>query len=326
MSDKSGKTANASEKTNDPHNTRMTELFGNKEAFISFLKDCVKAPWINELDEENLRRSPKEYVLQDFKKKAADIVYEGTLNKGKRKIIFYVLQENQSRVDYRMAYRILLYIVEVLRDFYNHADPVERRRKNFKFPVVFPIVFHTGSGRWTVSLNLKSMFDGYENFGDYVLNFNYALVDAKGYSDESVKTFRSKLLKVMIMLEKSKEFTEIIEVAKKYKNEIRSFNEEEQRVLNAALDILNEVYGQKYNFSEILYAENAERVDRMLADIVTNAKNYERNLVKKGKSEGEIIGKEEMVKEMLIDGEPMEKIMRYSKFTEEKIRKIEKTL
>ena len=30
------------EKTTDnPHDTKLKELFGNKEAFISFLRDCV---------------------------------------------------------------------------------------------------------------------------------------------------------------------------------------------------------------------------------------------------------------------------------------------
>ena len=37
-------------------------------------------------------------------------------------------------------------------------------------------------------------------------------------------------------------------------------------------------------------------------------------------------GKVEMAKEMLLDGEPMAKIIKYSKLTEEKIREIEKTL
>ena len=130
-----------SEITNDPRDTRLSELFGNKEAFISFLRDCVKPEWIDDLDDGSLRRSPKQYVLQDFKKKAADVVYEATLKNGKEKIIFIVLQENQSRVDYRMPYRLLLYIVEILRDYYNHADTKERKRKNFKFPAVVPIVF-----------------------------------------------------------------------------------------------------------------------------------------------------------------------------------------
>jgi len=43
------------EKTNDPHDVRLKELFGNKDAFISLLKDCVKAEWINDIDTDSLK-------------------------------------------------------------------------------------------------------------------------------------------------------------------------------------------------------------------------------------------------------------------------------
>jgi len=316
------KTTSDSEKTNDPHDTRLRELFGNKEAFISFLKDCVKPDWIDDLDEISLRRSPKEYILQDFKKKSADVVYEATLKNGKEKIIFFVLQENQSKVDYRMPYRLLLYIVEILRDYYNHADENERKRKNFKFPAIFPVIFYTGRQKWTVPTNLKSIFAGYERFGEHLINFNYSLVDVKGYDEDSLKDFRSKLLKVIILFEKSQKFTEIIELAKNYKGEIRKFDEEEQRVLIGALDIFNDVYGQKYDFAEILYTKNAEGVDRMLADIVANAKNYEKTIRKEG-AEAKAIT---MAKKMLLKNKPIDEIMEFTELTEEKIREIEEEI
>jgi len=40
-------------KTNDPHDVRMKLVFGNKEAFLSLLADCVKAEWIGDLDTES---------------------------------------------------------------------------------------------------------------------------------------------------------------------------------------------------------------------------------------------------------------------------------
>jgi hypothetical protein len=326
-------------KTDSPHDTRLTELFGNKEAFVSFLKDCVKAPWIEELDEGSLRRSPKSYVLQDLKKKRADVVYEARLNGG-AEVVFYVLLENQSRVDHRMPYRLLLYMVEILRDYYNHADAKERKRKGFRFPVVFPIVFYTGSGRWTAPLRLRETFAGHEKFGDHLLDFSYSLVEARGYDDESVKGFRSKLLKVMMLLEKSREFVEVLETAARHKDDIAGLDEEERRVLGAALEILSQVHGAsgKYNLNEIVYAKSAGRVDSMLADVIANAKNYEKSLMKRGRAEGKIEGRAEgkiegkkekaieMAKEMLMDGEPMAKIMKYSKLSETEIGEIEKTL
>ncbi|MDR2971354.1 MAG: Rpn family recombination-promoting nuclease/putative transposase, partial [Bacteroidales bacterium] len=160
-------------KTNDPHDTRLKELFRNKKAFISLLKDCVKEDWINDLDEDSLRLSNTSYILQDFKKKEADIVYEATLNNGKQRVVFYLLLEIQSEVDYRMPYRLLLYIVEILRFYYNNSDANERESKDIKFPAVFPIVFFSGKDTWTVPLNIKDMFDSPLDFGDYILNFNY---------------------------------------------------------------------------------------------------------------------------------------------------------
>ena len=70
--------------------------------------------------------------------------YEATISNGRQKVIFYVLLELQSRVDYRMPYRLLLYMVEILRHYYNNADVNARKRKKFKFPAVVPIVFFSG--------------------------------------------------------------------------------------------------------------------------------------------------------------------------------------
>ncbi|MCL2399044.1 MAG: Rpn family recombination-promoting nuclease/putative transposase [Defluviitaleaceae bacterium] len=92
-------------------------------------------------------------------------------------------------------------IVEILRYCYNHADVNERDNKDFKFPVVFPIVFFSGKDTWTVPFNLREMFSAYETFGDYSLNFEYMLINAKGYDGDTLKGFSSKLSGLILMLE-----------------------------------------------------------------------------------------------------------------------------
>ena len=310
----------ANNTTNAPHDTRLKELFKNKDAFISLLKDCIKAEWINDLDEDSLKPSNHSFILQDFKKKEADIVYEATLNNGKEKVIFYVLLELQRKVDYRMPYRLLLYIVEILRYYYNNADVNARKRKNFKFPAVFSIIFFNGSQKWNVPLNLKEMFDGHKRFGNYLINFNYALVDVKGYDNETVKHFQSQLLKVMMMFEKSKNFFELGETVEKYKSEIAKLNDEEFRIISAAFEILSKIYGNtnNYNLNEIIQAKNTGRVDSMLSDILANPKKYERNLVKKTKIE--------MAEKLLKRGLSVEDIAEDTSLTIIEINKIKNTL
>ena len=307
-----------SEKTNDPHDTRLKELFRNKDAFISLLKDCVKAEWINDLDEDSLSLSNHSFILQDFKKKEADIVYEATIKNGKEKVVFYVLLELQKKVDYRMNYRLLLYIVEILRHYYNQSDVNNRKRKDFKFPAVYPMVFFNGSRKWTVPLNLREMFYGDKQFGSNLINFNYALVDVKGYDDGSVKDFRSKLLKVMMLFEKSRGFTEVIETVKKYKDDVVNLNDEEKRILNVAVDIFSDIYGQKqsYKLDEIVHEKNTERVDIMLADWLTDAKTYASNLKKEGKKE--------QAKKMLLKNRPIDEIIEFTELTEKEIKNIAK--
>jgi predicted transposase/invertase (TIGR01784 family) len=300
------------------------ELFSNKEAFYSLLKDCVKADWIAELDIGSLKRNNASFILQDYKKKEADIVYEATINNGRKKVIFYILLELQSRVDYRMPYRLLLYIVEILRYSYNSSDVTGRVRKNYKFPAVVPIVFFSGSRKWTVPTNLREMFDGYENFGDSLLNFNYSLVDVKGYNDESVKGFHSKLLKVIVMLEKSASITDLGDVIKKYKNEISQFTDEEMRIIRVGVEILDSIYKSDgdMTLSEALKTQNVEEVSSMLTNLVANEKRRAKQLIKQGRQEERL----ETAKALLDMGLPMEQILKATRMTIEDIERIKKEL
>ncbi|MCL2400208.1 MAG: Rpn family recombination-promoting nuclease/putative transposase, partial [Defluviitaleaceae bacterium] len=225
----------------NPHDKRHKALFSNKKSFLSLLKDCVKEPWVYELNEDSITKTNNSFILQDFSEKEADIVYEATLN-GK-KVIFYILLELQSKVDYRMPYRLLLYIVEILRYYYNQADVNERDNKDFKFPVVFPIVFFSGKDTWKVHFNLREMFSGYETFGDYVLNFEYMLINAKGYDDDTLKNFSSKLLGLILMLEKSKNDLEFYSSVRDNLGIIERFDNEEKRVLSLCIKIMDIAYG-----------------------------------------------------------------------------------
>ena len=166
------------DKIHQPHDKRFKILLSNPKRFLDFLKDCVNMPWVGHLDKNTLKKSENSFILQDFKEKEADIVYEAMLNGNK--IILYILLEHQSKVDYRMPYRLALYQNEIMRYYYNNSSPEIREAKGFKFPPVFSVVLFTGSDEWNVSLRIRDMFENAELFGDYVLNFEYLLLDAKG--------------------------------------------------------------------------------------------------------------------------------------------------
>jgi predicted transposase/invertase (TIGR01784 family) len=302
----------------NPHDKRFKALFSNKKSFISLLTDCVKEPWVKDLDENTLVKSDRSFILQDFSEKEADIVYKAILNG--QEIIFYILMELQSNVDYRMPYRLLLYIVEILRDYFNQADTNARDNKDFKFPVVFPIVFYSGSNSWTVPLSIKQMFDSPERFGSYVLDFDYMLLDAKGFDTKELKQFSSRLLAVILLLEKSKSNVEFYEGIRNSLDDVKTFDVEERRIFNLFIKIMDIAYG--YNKSEeiktLLDMNSVMEVDRMLTDVIENAK-YEKEQLK---LEGKLEGKLEDAKVMLLEKFPIDIIVRITKLPREKIENI----
>ena len=306
----------------NPHDKRHKELLSNKKSFLSLLRDCVKEPWVYELDEDSITKTNNSFILQDFSEKEADVVYEATLN-GKT-VIFYVLLELQSRVDYRMPYRLLLYIVEILRYYYNHADVNERDNKDFKFPVVFPIVFFSGKDTWTVSFNLREMFSDYETFGDYVLNFEYMLVNAKGYDDDTLKGFSSKLLGLILMLEKTKNDLEFYSSIRDNLDSIGTFDDEEKRVLSLCIKIMDIAYG--YNKGEdiqrLLSENQIQEVDKMLCDVIEYAKVEKEDLISKGISQGKLEKAMEVARNMLIESIPIDVVVRATGLPREQIENI----
>ncbi|PRR71638.1 hypothetical protein MHFGQ_11830 [Moorella humiferrea] len=74
--------------------------------FLELLKTFVREDWVEAIDADDLILVNKSYVLQDFSEKEADIVYR--LKTKKRNVIFYVLLELQSTVDYLIPFRLLL--------------------------------------------------------------------------------------------------------------------------------------------------------------------------------------------------------------------------
>jgi len=311
-------------KIDNPHDTRAKILFSNKKTFLSLLRDCVKTEWVDDIDPASLRKMDKSFILPDFSGKEADIVYEAVFDG--QKIIFYVLLELQSGVDFTMPYRLLLYIVEILRDFYNNSDTKARGNKDFRFPAVYPLVFYSGGGEWTAPVSLKEIFGAYEVFGSNILNFDYALVPVKGYTKEDLQLFSSKLLGLAMLLEKSRSETEFIESLRQSYDAIKTFDEEEQRILNAYIKIMENAYGfDTRGAIQILTAdsEREKEADQMLSDVLEYAKVKDAKLleqgIKTGIKRGIKTGKLEVAREMLRENYSVDSIMRITKLSKEQI-------
>lgn len=171
-------------KHHQPHDKGYKYLLSSKKVFIDLLRSFVKQGWVEQIDETNVIKVDKSYILQDFADKEADLVYR--VNVKEQEVIFYVLLEMQSSVDFQMPFRLLLYMVEIWRDILKNTDKNEAARKDFRLPVIVPIVLYNGKQEWTAARTYKEILNAYELFSDHVLDFSYILLDVNRYTEEEL--------------------------------------------------------------------------------------------------------------------------------------------
>ncbi|WP_171011461.1 Rpn family recombination-promoting nuclease/putative transposase, partial [Haloimpatiens lingqiaonensis] len=171
-------------KIHHEHDVGYKYIFSHKETFLELLRSFTKNEWVNLIKEDDLVLVDKSYILSDFEEEESDILYKVNING--QEVLFYVLLEFQSKVDFQMPIRLLFYMTEIWRDILKNVHKNERRRKSFKLPAIIPIVIYNGKNNWTAVRSFKEVLSGYELFGENIIDFSYILLDINKYSKEEL--------------------------------------------------------------------------------------------------------------------------------------------
>lgn len=167
-------------KENNIHDKSYKDLFSNKDVFIKLIRNYVSDTWGNELEPQNLSLIDKSFILQDYEKIESDIVYKASIED--EEVIFYVLLEFQSSVDYSMPIRLFLYMSSIWREIVKNTDKNEFKRKDFKLPAIVPIVLYNGKDKWTTPKTFKEKINKASIFGNNIVDFEYILLDVNRYN------------------------------------------------------------------------------------------------------------------------------------------------
>jgi predicted transposase/invertase (TIGR01784 family) len=151
------------------HDKGYKRILSKKRNFLDLLKHHIKAQWVNRISEDDLELVNGEFILKDFRDKEADIIYRARI--GAQDVVFYVLLELQSGVDQTMPFRLLIYMVELLRRVFADADEDTRELKSFRLPAVVPIVLYNGGSEWSAVHSFKEYLAEYALFAPYIIDF-----------------------------------------------------------------------------------------------------------------------------------------------------------
>ncbi|NAS20044.1 transposase, partial [Clostridium butyricum] len=223
--------------------------------------------WANLIKEEDLILVDKSYILADFEEEESDILYKVKING--QEVIFYVLLEFQSKVDFQMPMRLLFYMTEVWRDILKNTDKNQRKRKAFKLPAIIPIVLYNGKNKWTAKMNFKEILSGYELFEDNILDFNYMLFDINRYDDEELINM-SNLVSAIFLLDQEMNEEELIRRLRKIIYVLKKISPEQfsvfkQWLKNIVKPRLREEMQEEVD--DVLNKSNQEEVDVMVSNL-----------------------------------------------------------
>ena len=93
----------------------------------------------------------------------------------------FFLLEHQSKIDYKMPYRMAEYSFEIIRDA---VDEKQIKKKDYKLPKVIPILLYTGNGEWKVPDSMRQ--EVYGELEELGINVKYKPIDMNIYTNQSL--------------------------------------------------------------------------------------------------------------------------------------------
>ncbi|EYE87104.1 transposase, partial [Fervidicella metallireducens AeB] len=202
----------------------------------------------------------------DYEELESDIVYKAVIDNSE--VIFYILLEFQSYVDYSMPIRLFLYMAEIWRGILRDTEKTKIKSKDFKLPAIVPLVLYNGEYKWTVERRFKNVISKSELFGDNVIDFEYILIDINKYEKEELMKI-GNIASAVFLLDQKVDIEEFISRVKEVALSFNNLSEEQKMMLrhwlrNTLSDELKDKLGEK--IEDILIA-NKEEVMIMTSNI-----------------------------------------------------------
>jgi predicted transposase/invertase (TIGR01784 family) len=293
------------------HDKGYKDLYSKKEIALDLFKNISNAAWTKNLKPEDLELSNNTFVTSDYEEKEADIIYKANVN-GKE-VVFYILLEFQSTVDYTMPLRLLQYMCQILNQYSANVD-YKKYDKNIKLPAIVPIVLYNGQQVWDVPKQFRKMIYNEELFGNSLINFEYAVFDIsndKKLTKDNLIELKNVTAAIFLLDQKidALEFLQRIKIIALYFNslsntEIRAIK---RWIKNTVVDPLAtsaiKILEADREDVELMVARNAFILDEMKEKAKKEGREEGiKEGIKEGREKGIKEGKEEGIKEGIKEG------------------------
>lgn len=182
------------------------EIFKNDTLTSQFLRNYTNIPIFANVqpeDIEDVSRKYRAFLGVEYESDTIKKVYirreDGTLE---REVYVISLIEHKSDIDYDVAMQLLRYMTVIWQEYKKNRNKENKdasKRKNFRYPLIIPIVYYEGSKKWTADLHLKDRIDFAEGMEKYIPDFAYQIVSVNQYTNEELSKKCDEMALVMLI-------------------------------------------------------------------------------------------------------------------------------
>ena len=243
---------------NKEHDKIFKIALENRKELVEIINEILRLKGKEKLEKEEIEEYKTEYITKIFEGRQADKIYKV---KGKE---IYFLIEHQTKEDKKMAFRILEYKVEIIRDVIKK----NKSKNKYKIPKIIAIVIYSGKAKWKAIKDIKEKEEKYKNIEQDL--GKYYLYDGREKTKEELIKSKNIILQ-MLLIERSKNKEEL----GKNLEEIIPYVENENKGI--IKNIIQMVYREKLGeekTEEIL--KNMKEGENMLAVVEMMRKEAEK--------------------------------------------------
>ena len=161
------------------HDLFFRKAMSNKLASREFMNSHLPETLKKLVDTSSLHLEQESFVEDELKNSISDVLFSVKLNDGSDGYI-YILLEHQSSSDKWMALRLQKYMINVCDK--HLADNPEAK----KLPLVYPMVFYNGKGRYRSERNFWNLFNKKELAKEFWTS-DHQLINVHDIPDDELK-------------------------------------------------------------------------------------------------------------------------------------------
>jgi predicted transposase/invertase (TIGR01784 family) len=286
------------------HDLFVRESFSDSERAVAFFERFLPKSIIGHLNLDTLTVLKETYINETLKEHFSDLVFEVSLKSDHSvKMDVALLFEHKSSPDRNVLFQI---------GYYMFAHWTKCISENREPKPIIPVIYYQGKKNWSVG-SLPDLFKNYtKEVKDYLPILNHIFIDLKAISEDQLLGMRNNMMKAAIL-------------AQQWRINPIKLKEDFERIFR-----LLPIEGSNRNFLEmvVVYALNVSEINEtQLGETLRSIPEPLKEkimttytmLIEKGKSEGKLEEKTEVIVSLCDEGFDVPKIAKIVKLPEEEV-------